>query len=316
MPLDPQTAEFLEAYNRSDASARYQLTPTQSRAMLKEALARVAPPRIDLARVEDRAIPGPRGPIPIRVYWPDTEPGPAPAVLVYFHGGGWVHGDLDTHDPICRTLAAAAGIIVVAVDYRLAPEHKFPAGLEDAEAATCWVAAHAGELGADPTRLAVGGDSAGANFSAVITQDARTSTPRIAAQVLLYPAVAWARVDDYPSWADFAAGYFFGREGLDWMQDRYLSDPRELWDPRVSPILTDDLTGLPPALIVTAGHDPLRDEGRQYAERLTDAGVAVDYRCFKTTIHAFLSLAGVLDVGMEGLAFVAGWLRERLGGSR
>ncbi len=312
MPLDPQTAAFLDAFNQTDPDARYQLTPPESRALLKEALARVAPPRLELPRVEDQAIPGPRGPIPIRIYWPDAEPGRSRAVLVYFHGGGWVHGDLDTHDPICRYLAAGADLIVVAVDYRLAPEHKFPAGLEDAMAATHWVADHAGELGADPARLAVGGDSAGGNFTAVITQEARTSNPKIAAQVLLYPAVAWARVDDYPSWTEFASGYFFGRTGLDWMQGHYLSDERELWDARVSPILTDDLTGLPPALIVTAGHDPLRDEGHAYAERLADAGVPVDYKCYESTIHAFLSLAGVLDVGMEGLAFIGQWLRHRL----
>jgi acetyl esterase len=222
----------------------------------------------------------------VRIYRP--VPDEHLPVIVFYHGGGWAIGGLETHDAICRRLAVENGALVVAVDYRLAPEHKFPAGVEDAYDATYWVAEHALDLGADPDKLIVMGDSAGGNFAAVVSQMARDlAGPRIAYQVLLYPAVDCVEI--YPSKERYDDTPVLSREMMIYFRDQYVNQEDELADCRVSPLLADDLSNLPPALIVTAEYDPLCDEGRIYADRLREAGNEVDYVCYPRMVHGFIS---------------------------
>jgi acetyl esterase len=234
----------------------------------------------------DLTIPGPAGPIPARHYRCTEARGP---LLVYYHGGGWVLGDLDTHDNLCRLICRDGGVHALSVDYRLAPEHKAPAAVEDAFAAYRWALEHAAELGAEPGRVAVGGDSAGGNLAAVVSQLARNEGVALpAVQLLIYPITNVS--SETRSRTLFADGYFLRKWDIDWCVDKYLSgasvDPT---DPRVSPLLADDLSGLPPALVLTAGFDPLRDEGNQYAAAMREAGVTVDLREFGPLIHAFVN---------------------------
>ncbi|MUL80571.1 MULTISPECIES: alpha/beta hydrolase [unclassified Mycolicibacterium] len=238
------------------------------------------------ADVTDISIPGPAGSIPARRYVPDGTGSPTtPALLLYFHGGGFVIGDLDTHDSLCRLICRDGGIQVVSVDYRLAPEHKAPAALDDAYAAYRWALDHAAGLGA--TRIVVGGDSAGGNLATVVAQQARDSElPLPALQLLLYPVTDMS--SDTRSKTLFADGYFLSRRDMDWFTGHYLDDAEvTAEDPLVSPLLSEDLSGLPPALVVTAGFDPLRDEGNRYAQAMRDAGVVVDLREERSMIHAF-----------------------------
>lgn len=257
-----------------------------SRAALR-ATAAMMNPRIH-ADVTEISIPGPAGPIPARRYVPDgTGAATTPALLLYFHGGGFVIGDLDTHDSLCRLICRDGGIQVVSVDYRLAPEHKAPAAIDDAYAAYRWALDHASGLGA--TQIVVGGDSAGGNLAAVVAQQARDSElPLPALQLLLYPVTDWS--SETRSKTLFADGFFLTRRDMDWFAAHYL-DGAEVTaeDPLVSPLLSEDLSGLPPALVLTAGFDPLRDEGNRYARAMRDAGVVVDLREERSMIHAFAS---------------------------
>ncbi|MBM5812371.1 MAG: alpha/beta hydrolase [Gammaproteobacteria bacterium] len=285
----------------------------QARAMLAELSGRSDIERIELPEVRDLPVPVSGGTITVRVYRPEPPGRRLPAVLL-FHGGGFIVGDLDTHDRMARYYAREADAVVVSVDYRLAPEHRFPTGVEDCYAALCWVAAQAGSLGIDPGRIAVTGDSAGGNLSAVVSLLARDrGGPAIALQALVYPAVDLTAEADWPSRREFAAGCFLTARDIDWVRAHYFADAAAgSRDPRASPWLAADLRGLPPALVVTAGLDPLRDEGHAYARRLSVAGVATEYRCFSGTIHGFLSFGGLLDAGREGLALVAARLRAAL----
>lgn len=238
------------------------------------------------ADVTDISIPGPAGPMSARRYVPDGSGSPAlSALLLYFHGGGFVIGDLDTHDSLCRLICRDGGIQVISVDYRLAPEHKAPAAVDDAYAAYQWALDHAAGLGA--TRIVVGGDSAGGNLAAVVAQQARDSElPLPALQLLLYPVTDLS--SDTRSKTLFADGYFLGKRDMDWFAGHYLDGAEvSAQDPLVSPLLSEDLSGLPPALVVTAGFDPLRDEGNRYARALRQAGVVVDLREERSMIHAF-----------------------------
>ena len=237
----------------------------------------------------DAVIPGPAGPIPVRHYTPvatSSADGPAP-LLVFFHGGGFVVGDLETHDDLCRLICRDARVHVMAVDYRLAPEHPAPAGVEDCYAAYRWALAHAAELGADPSRVAVGGDSAGGNFAAVVSQLSRNDAIALPAlQLLIYPGTNFA--SDTRSKTLFSDGYFLTRKDMDWFRDNYLAGSSlDVTDPLISPLLATDMSGLPPALVLTGGFDPLRDEGDQYADALRAAGVPVDHRRFGSLVHAF-----------------------------
>ena len=242
--------------------------------------------------VRNISIPGPAGAMRARHYIPvnDQSPPGSEPLLVFFHGGGFVIGDLDTHDGLCRLICRDAGIHVLSVDYRLAPEHKAPAAVEDCYAAYRWAVEHAAELGADPQRVAVGGDSAGGNLATVVSHLARDDrdrgVPLPALQLLIYPITNHA--GDTRSRALFADGYFLTKRHMDWFRDCYLNGASvEPSDPRISPLLADDLTGLPPALLLTAGFDPLRDEGNLYAEALSAAGVVVDHRQYRSMVHAF-----------------------------
>ena len=251
-------------------------------------------PIVDYARVPSRVskrmILGPRGSIPARVYEPRSHASPRP-MLVYFHGGGFALGSIDSHDGICRALAKKADAIVVSVDYRLAPEHRFPAGVEDALAVTRFVLAKAETFGGNPRAVAVGGDSAGGNFAAVVAQETRNDARRPMFQMLIYPATDLTR--SFPSHKTFREGYMLTKKSIDWYLASYLNDDREMLDPRGSPLFAKDFRGLPPALVMTAGFDPLRDEGRAYADKLRGAGVSVEYRCVEGGIHGFFSCGGV-----------------------
>lgn len=310
---DPQTRALLERMRASGMPALCDLPVGQARAMLAELSRRSDIECIDLPEVSDQRVPVSGGSIGVRVYRPRPRGTLLPVVILY-HGGGFIIGDLDTHDRMARYYAREADAVVVSVDYRLAPEHRFPTGVEDCYAVLGWVVAQADRFGVDAGRIAVTGDSAGGNLSAVICQLARDrGGPAIRFQALAYPVVDLTAQADWPSRCDFAAGYFLTARDMDWVTNHYFDDAAvQSRDPRASPLLAASLDGLPPALVVTAGFDPLRDEGRAYAERLTASGVATEHRCFEGTIHGFLSFAGMLDAGREGLALVAQRMRSAL----
>ncbi|MFA5989105.1 MAG: alpha/beta hydrolase [Sphingomonas sp.] len=264
--------------------------------------------------VTEMAVGGAAGMRPARRYRP-TKPTASPLpVVLFFHGGGWVLGDLDSYEGLMRSLAALSGAEFISIDYRLAPEHPFPAGLEDAVAAICWVAANATSLDVDPARLAVMGDSAGGNLAACACQQivAAGSAP-IAAQYLIYPVIdSSAPHQAYPSRIVFGSGeYLLTREAIEVTRAWYLSAGEAPEDPRITPIMATDLSKLPHSFVLTAGHDPLRDEGRAYADRLEAAGVDTRYCCFESTIHAFLSF-GVLDVAQAARRAIADDIRHTL----
>lgn len=316
MEPDAQTRVLLEGMAASGAPPLYEMAVNDARAALKALTLSVDAPFTDVAEVDERDIPGADSPVNVRVYRPGAGAGDLSPLLLLCHGGGYALGDLDTHDHVARFLCSRGGVVVVSVDYRLAPEHKFPAGVEDAYAALCWASSNAGELGADAARIAVGGDSAGGNFSAALCLMAmQRGGPPIALQVLAYPAVDQSLHADYPSRTRFGGGeYMLSQKDIEWLSGMYFTDQaREGNDLRASPMLAEDLRGLPPALIITAGFDPLRDEGEAYARRLREAGVAVEYHCFEGTIHGFLSFSGALDAGVKGLELIAAALKQRLG---
>ena len=242
----------------------------------------------EMASVVDREVPGPGGAIPIRIYTPAA--GSMLPVVLYCHGGGWFMGDLDTHDVVCRKLALASSSIVVAVDYRLAPEHPFPAAVDDAYAAVLWVSRNAGSFGGDPSRIAVAGDSAGGTLSAAVSLLARDRRgPRLAGQVLFYVATDMSTFDTQ-SQRDFAEGYYLTRKYLEIFRSLYAPDPEDWKNPLISPLLAPSLANLPPAVVITAGFDPLRDEGEAYATRLAGSGVPVVQKRFDGIVHGFLTL--------------------------
>jgi acetyl esterase len=306
MPLDPQVKILLDQIAAAPGPKLHTLTAPEARRVTGN-MFRVPPERAEkIAKVEDRKIPGPAGSIPIRIYTPEGS-GPFP-VLVFFHGGGWVICDLDSHDGPCRALTNKAGCVTVSVDYRLAPEHKFPAGVEDCFAATKWVAEHAKELNADASRLAVGGDSAGGNLSAVIAQLARDAGgPKIAFQLLIYPATE-AELDTY-SHKTFT-DYFLTKDDINWFWGHYARTPADRKDPRIAPALAKSFKALPPALIITAEFDPLRDEGEAYGEKLRAAGVPVSVTRYEGMIHGFFSMYEVLDKGKQSIEESAAALRK------
>ncbi len=292
-----------------------QMTPQQlraERAARADAMAVLAGPVQEVARIENRTIPGSAQPIPVRVYWPvEAENLPA---LVYYHGGGWVIGSLDSADHTMRALANSSGCVVISVDYRLAPEHKFPAAVEDAGAALRYVAEHPGEFDIDPNRIAVGGDSAGANLAAVLCLMARDNGgPKIAYQVLVYPVTDYA--DARPSMQEFAQGYFLTKPMMDYFWNHYLARPEDGSHPHASPIRAESLAGLPPAIVLTAECDPIRDQGEAYAQRLRDAGVPVSLKRCAGMIHGFFNLAGVIDGGKEAIEDAGVALRSALNAS-
>jgi acetyl esterase len=313
MALDPQVTAVLEMVAKAGRPAYHTLSPKDARQLFIETRPASTPTPPEIGSVRNLVAEGPHGSIPLRVYRPAGVPDATrlPA-YVYFHGGGWVIGDLNTHDVVCRQLTAASGASVVSVDYRLAPEYKFPAAADDAWAATQWVVGHAAELGLDAGRLAVGGDSAGGNLAAVVALMARDAGgPAIALQVLIYPVTDVMR--ETRSYADFADGYMLTRESMRWFIAHYLTSKDDARDWRVSPLRAPSLAGLPPALIVTAGFDPLRDEGEMYAGRLRDAGNRVDYVCYGGMVHGFLGMGKLLDTTGRAIDHIGASLRQALG---
>jgi acetyl esterase len=309
MPLDPQIETILGLIKQAGLPEVWQITPDQAR---EQYLTRVRNLEVkqSIHRTEDRRIAGPHSDLPIRIYWPrEAKAGELFPVLLWLHGGGFVIGNLDTHDSACRMLSHQGDCMVVAVDYRLAPEFKFPAAVEDSHAVLRWLALHGGEVGADAKRIAVGGDSAGGNLAAVLAILARDEGfPPIALQLLIYPCTA--PEPETASHRKFAEGYVLSRNSIVWFFKQYQRSQRDMNDFRFAPLLHDDLSKLAPAFVLVAGYDPLRDEGIEYAKRLIEAGNRVTLVNYEGMVHGFYLMGGAVDAARRAVAQSAGALRE------
>jgi acetyl esterase len=311
MPLDPQAQDFLSRLAAAGLPSIQEQTVDQARAQVNLSTRFLGkPPHVQ--HVEDRTIPGPGGDLAIRVITPDgAGQGPSP-VVAFFHGGGWVLGNLSSHEGVCRMLANASRAIVAAVDYRLAPEHRFPDAAEDAYAAVAWLSNHAAEIGGDPSRIAVCGDSAGGNLATVAALMARDRNgPAIAFQALAYPITDFD--PDNGSYREFAEGCFLTRDEMLWYWDQYVPTLEDRRRPYASPGRADDLSKLPPALVLTAEYDVLRDEGEAYARKLMEAGVPVKLSRYEGMIHGFLRRYPFFDQGRTAIEEIAAALREAFG---
>jgi acetyl esterase len=310
--LDPQARALIDLMIKRGVPPTHTLSPTDARNFYRDRRGFTQPEPPTLAEVRDLKM---AGGMALRLYKPNAAVATPPPVLVYFHGGGWTIGDLDTHDVLCRQLCEAAGVAVVSVDYGLGPEQRFPRAVDDCLAATRWVQQEAKTLGVDAQRLAVGGDSAGGNLAAVVAllmRDATTEAGDRAPlfQLLIYPATDMRAVA--PSHTSNGQGYLLTSDSIHYYRSHYISDPALWSDWRASPLLAKDLTRLPPALVLTAGYDPLRDEGRQYADALSAAGNAVQYVCFERQVHGFITMGKVLDEANTAVALCAAVLRSAL----
>jgi acetyl esterase len=313
MPLDPQVARWRERRIADRVRPLYTQTLAEARAAdLAEIQAGGGPPE-PVHEVHDFAMPATGGQLPLRLYRPSEQDG-LPA-LIYFFGGGWTLGQIETCDGICRTLANESGCVVIAVGYRLAPEHKFPVAVHDCYDAVSWISGHAGQLGVDPGRVAVGGDSAGGNLAAAVTLLAREQGgPALRAQLLVYPNACFGadtlslKENDDPS--------MFNRWSVDWYWGHYLSSPADGLDPLASPLLAADHAGLPAALVITAEYDPLRDEAEQYAHQLAESGVPTTLSRYDGMMHGFFLMYQTLDGGRRAVDEAVGFLRARLGTGR
>ncbi|MBL6749876.1 MAG: alpha/beta hydrolase [Nevskia sp.] len=309
MPLHPQVKGLLDNVAASGIPPFHQMTPESCRATFKQLFGALPPSTAKIAGTKDIKIPGPAGAIPARVYTPEGK-GPFP-VLVYMHGGGWVIGDIEGYENVCRELCGGSQAVVVSLDYRLGPEHKFPAATDDCLAAVRWVGEHAAEIGADAKRIAVGGDSAGGNLAAVTALRLRDEGgPRLAAQLLIYPVT-----DHYTkntvSMVKNAEGFLLTRQDMVWFSDYYLRTEADVKNPHFAPLRAKSLAGLAPALVLTAEFDPLCDEGEEYAARLKDAGVPTKLSRYDGAIHGFFGFFSVLDLGRAGMDESCRWLKER-----
>jgi acetyl esterase len=308
--LDPDAAAVFKAFQDAGRPPYESGTPAEARELYLKGRAVSNPEPPELKSVQPLAIPSPAGSILARIYTPMTlrhAAGLAPC-LIFFHGGGWVIGDLDSHDVVCRKLADAGQLVVISVDYRLAPEHKFPAAVDDAIAATAWIAANARQLGIDASRLSVGGDSAGGNLAAVVSIAAPDGNgPAISGQVLVYPATDFAMT--HPSHREPETSILLTHSVIKWFRDHYLNGAADAADWRASPARAATLAGLPPAYVLTAGADPLRDEGNEYAQRLKDAGVPVTYRSFPGQFHGFITMGKLLQQANVAAAEIGDWLK-------
>ena len=308
--LDPQARALLDLMIERGVPPTHTLQPTEARKLYRERRGFTQPQPITMAEVRDLSADGPHGPVGMRLYRPSTAPALAPA-LTYYHGGGWVIGDLDTHDVLCRELAHRSGCAVVAVDYRLGPEHRFPAAVDDCLAATRWVHASAATLGIDASRIALGGDSAGGNLAAVTAIGLRDSggfKPRF--QLLIYPGTDMRATT--PSHSSNGQGYMLTADTIAYFRTQYIANESDWIDWRASPLLHKDLSKLPPAFVLTAGFDPLRDEGQQYADALSKAGVPTQSVCFERQIHGFITMGRVIDEANTAVALCAAVLQKAL----
>lgn len=309
MQLDPHVRGLLDMMATSGRPKMWELTPVEARKMALE-LAHKVDAKEAIGKSENGTLPGAAGPLSFRIYTPVAPAAEPLAGIVYFHGGAWVFGDLDTHDGMCRMLANESACRVVSIAYRLAPEHKFPAAVEDAYAATRWVVSNAEEIGIDPARIAVAGNSAGGNLAAVVCQQAKTAGPRLALQVLFCPVADIGAENQ--SRRDFAEGYFLEQPLMHWAAAHYLTPGLDIKDPRLSPLRAADLSGLPPAHVHTAGFDPLRDEGKAYADALERAGVKVRYSCHEAMIHHFYGMADAIPYGKTAMKSVGAGIKAAL----
>ena len=309
MPVDPALQAYL------DAAAKLDLPPLRDQPLdaLRENVMIFAEagagPAQPVARVEDRELDTNAGPLWARCYAPSADARPLP-VIAYLHGGGWVFMGIDTHDRICRRLANATGALVVSIDYHLAPEHPFPTALDDCEGAVARLAEHAGALGGDPGRLAVAGDSAGGNLAAAVALRARTAGPALAAQVLVYPVTDAGQ--DTRSYRDFATGYLLTAEDMAFFWECYLGPDGDPRDAFAAPLQAADLSGLPPALVLTGEYDPLRDEGEAYASRLDGFDVPVECHRYDGVTHGFLGMDALVAAADQAMARIAAFLGPRL----
>lgn len=310
-PLDPQCQALLDSMAAAGGSAFDKPDHRAIRAGYASTTAMFAPPTPDLSRVQDLSMPanGDDPAIPIRVYHPVGVESPAPVVM-FFHGGGWVLGDIESHDAICRILAVRSDAIVVSVDYRLAPEHPFPGAPNDCERATRFIAANAADFGIDANRIALAGDSAGGNLAAITARRLRDAAdgPSIVFQALTYPATNFAA--EGGSLVENGSGYMLTKATMDQFRGMYLANEAAWQNPDASPLLADDLSGLPPALVQVAGYDPLRDEGMAYATKLREAGVATQVIAYPTMIHGFLRMGRVVNMAQVGMDDIATALRR------
>ena len=306
MPVDPQAQALLDMLAAMNVPPMHTQTVEEVRASY-DAMSQFRGTQEEVHTVENRTIPGPAGEIPVRIYTPEGS-GPFP-VLVYFHGGGWTIGTLDSHDGVCRALTNQVQCIIVSVDYRLAPEHKFPAAVEDAYAATVWVAQNAASIHGDHERIAVGGDSAGGNLAAVVSQMARDKDgPKLVYQLLIYPATDYF-IPGTASIHENADGYFLTLDSIVWFWHQYATSEEDAHNPMMVPLQAKDFHNLPPALVITAEYDPLRDEGEMYAAKLQEAGVPVTSTRYNGMIHGFFSMSAFMDQSKVAIAEAAAALR-------
>jgi acetyl esterase/lipase len=309
--LDPDAAAVFKAFQEAGRPPYESVSPAEARELYLKARVVTNPEPPELKSVQALAIPAPAGTIPARVYTPTTlrqTNGLAPG-LVFFHGGGWVIGNLDSHDVVCRTVAREGELIVISVDYRLSPEHKFPAAVEDSIAATEWIAKNGARLGIDAARLSVGGDSAGGNLAAVVAIHARDAgnQPKLAGQLLIYPGTDFRMT--HSSHSEPETSILLTHSVIRWFRDHYLNSAADVDDWRASPARVENLAGLPPAYLLTAGADPLRDEGDEFAGRLKQAGVPVRYRNFPGQFHGFFTMGKLLPQANVAAREIGDWLK-------
>jgi acetyl esterase len=309
--LDLQLIALLRSQQEAGVPKLYTLSPADAREAYAKGVELLAGHAKQVARVVDTSIGTGAEQLLVRIYYPECGHDRPLPLVVYFHGGGWTFGSIETHDSVCRTLCSNASAIVASIEYRLAPEHKFPKAVSDAITASKWASDNARALGADPERIVLAGDSSGANLAAVAAMTARNAgQPDIFCQLLIYPATDLSM--SYPSHKTLADGYRLTRPMMIWSSTNYLRDGPDIFDYRASPLFAENHSGLPPAIIVTAGFDPLKDEGAAYASKLRDAGVEVEYRCFESLIHGFISLTGAVDAAATALDEITLMLKGRL----
>ena len=307
---DAGTQNMLDWVAAADAPPMTALSPEQARAFQSASVTKINRDPEPVHRVENRSIEGPGDALGLRIYWPTDETNVP--VCVFLHGGGFVLGDLDSHDPLCRCLANRSGAILVSVDYRLAPEHRYPAAVEDSSAALEWVAANAAELGGDPTRLAIAGDSAGGNLAAVAAHRAvDAGGPALRCQVLIYPVTDHGR-GDHETRRTMSEIFPIPTPVMEWFHEHYFGHAKAMLEQDASPVRREDMSGLPPTLVLTAGLDPLCSEGRAYADRLEAAGVDVRYSQYDRTIHGFMQMGRIIPTAVDAIDEVGDYLAKAL----